>query len=65
MATLTKAHDELFRRTLDEAYQSFDDLYEHCSQQRMLFGDNYISALATIRIPFRSRSFTPSPWAVA
>jgi len=35
MATLKKAHDELFRRTPDEAYQSFDDLYEHCSQQRM------------------------------
>ena len=28
MATLKKAHDELFRRTPDEAYESFDELYE-------------------------------------
>lgn len=35
MATLKKAHDELFRRTPDEAYESFDDLYEHCSRQRL------------------------------
>ena len=35
MATLKTAHDELFRRTPDEAYQSFDDLYEHCSKQRL------------------------------
>ncbi|MEZ6100639.1 MAG: DUF932 domain-containing protein [Pirellulaceae bacterium] len=35
MATLKKAHDELFRRTPDEAYKSFDDLYDHCSRQRL------------------------------
>jgi hypothetical protein len=35
MATLKKAHDELFRRTPDEAYESFDDLYGHCSRQRL------------------------------
>ncbi|QDV83707.1 DUF932 domain-containing protein [Planctomycetes bacterium TBK1r] len=35
MATLKKAHDELFRRTPDEAYQSFDEMYEHCSKQRL------------------------------
>ena len=35
MATLKKAHDELFRRTPDEAYESFDALYEHCSRQRL------------------------------
>lgn len=34
MATLKTAHNELFRRTPDEVYQSFDDLYDHCSQQR-------------------------------
>lgn len=35
MATLKKAHQELFRRTPDEAYESFDDLYEYCSKQRL------------------------------
>ena len=35
MATLKKAHDELFRRTPDEAYGSFNDLYEQCSKQRL------------------------------
>ena len=39
MAILKKAHSELFRRTPDEAYKSFDDLYEHCSQQRLLSED--------------------------
>lgn len=39
MATLRKAHDELFRRTPDEAYESFDDLYEHCSNQRLQSAD--------------------------
>ncbi len=35
MATLTKAHNELFRRSPDESYDSFDELYEHCSKQRL------------------------------
>ena len=35
MATLKKAHQELFRRTPDEAYESFDDLYDYCSKQRL------------------------------
>ncbi|HBE67042.1 MAG TPA: DUF932 domain-containing protein [Planctomycetaceae bacterium] len=35
MATLKKAHDELFRRTPDETYDSFDDLYDNCSRQRL------------------------------
>ena len=34
MATLTKAHQELFRRTPDECFGSFDDLYQHCSRLR-------------------------------
>jgi len=34
MATLTKAHDELFRRRPDECFDSFDDLYEHCERQQ-------------------------------
>lgn len=35
MATLAKAHNELFKRSPDEVYQSFDDLYEHCARQRL------------------------------
>ena len=34
MATLTKAHQELFRRSPDECFESFDDLYRHCVRQR-------------------------------
>ncbi len=30
MQNLTKAHDELFRRTPDECYPSLEALYEHC-----------------------------------
>ncbi len=34
MATLTKAHEELFRRSPDEVFATYDDLYAHCDQQR-------------------------------
>jgi hypothetical protein len=34
MATLTKAHDELFKRGPDECFASFDTLHQHCSRQR-------------------------------
>jgi len=34
MATLEKAHKELFKRRPDEVFASYDDLYAHCSQQR-------------------------------
>ena len=34
MATLTKAHQELFKRGPDECFESFDDLYDHCAEQR-------------------------------
>ena len=34
MATLNKAHQELFKRGPDECYRSFDDLYQYCSQQK-------------------------------
>ena len=34
MATLTKAHEELFNRMPDECYDSFETLYEHCDAQR-------------------------------
>ena len=34
MATLTKAHQELFRRTPDECFDSFERLHAYCAQQR-------------------------------
>ena len=34
MATLNRAHQELFKRGPDECYRSFDDLYQYCSQQK-------------------------------
>ncbi len=34
MATLTRAHQELFRRMPDECFSSFDDLYEQCRLDR-------------------------------
>lgn len=34
MATLTKANQELFRRTPDECFASFEALYEHCARLR-------------------------------
>ena len=34
MATLKKAHDELYKRDPDEIFQSFADLQAHCDRQR-------------------------------
>lgn len=34
MTTLTKAHEELFRRCPDECFESLDSLYSHCSRSR-------------------------------
>lgn len=34
MATLTKAHNELFKRNPDECFSSYDELYAHCDGQR-------------------------------
>ncbi len=34
MVELKRAHDELFRRTADECFDTFDDLYEHCCMER-------------------------------
>ena len=34
MATLTRAHEELFKRRPDECFQSFDDLHALCVQSR-------------------------------
>lgn len=36
MVNLTKAHDELFRRTADERFESLQELIEHCQDQRKL-----------------------------
>ncbi len=34
MATLTRAHQELFRRTPDECFESFESLYARCKRDR-------------------------------
>ena len=34
MATLTKAHQELFKRGPDECFSSIDELHQHCFRQR-------------------------------
>ncbi len=34
MATLTRAHQELFARTPDECFDSFDGLHQHCERQK-------------------------------
>jgi len=34
MATLTKAHQELFRRKPDEIFSSFQSLYDRCAKDR-------------------------------
>lgn len=34
MTTLTRANQELFRRTPDESFSTFEDLLEHCKRQR-------------------------------
>lgn len=34
MATLTRAHNELFRRNPDERFTTFAELYEHCESEK-------------------------------
>ncbi len=34
MASLTRAHQELFRRRPDECFESLESLYEHCARER-------------------------------
>lgn len=34
MSTLDKAHKELFKRKEDETFETFEELYEFCCQQR-------------------------------
>lgn len=39
MATLKKAHDELFRRTPDETFRTFEELRTHCEQEKQYSHD--------------------------
>ena len=39
MVTLTKAHEELFKRGPDESFESFDDLCRHCTLERDFSND--------------------------
>ena len=39
MATLKAAHKELFRRSPDEVFASYDELYTHCDGQRQASSD--------------------------
>ena len=41
MANLTRAHDELFRRTEDERFSSLRDLCEHCQQEKQFSEDRW------------------------
>ena len=41
MRNLTRAHNELFRRTPDEIYESLGELTEHCHQQRERSADQW------------------------
>ena len=43
MANLTKAHEELFRRTPDEIFDSLESLQAHCSQARQQSTDRWIA----------------------
>ena len=42
MATLTRANQELFRRTPDECFPSFDSLYSHCASTRQNSQDRWV-----------------------
>lgn len=41
MATLTAAHKELFKRSPDEVFTSYEDLYAHCDQARQESSDRW------------------------
>lgn len=49
MTTLTKAHEELYRRSPDETFATMQDLWDHCYRQRERSQDRWHapSALAT------------------
>ncbi len=42
MATLNRAHQELFRRAPDECFDSFEALYERCQSDRLLSEDRWV-----------------------
>lgn len=42
MATLTRAHQELFRRTPDECFTSFESLYNYCAKAREDSHDSWV-----------------------
>ena len=44
MTNLTKAHEELFRRSPDETFASFDALREHCNRSRSGSEDHWVAA---------------------
>lgn len=39
MATLTRASEQLFERTPDERFESFQDLWEHCQREKRISTD--------------------------
>ena len=39
MATLTRASQQLFERSPDERFQSFQALWEHCQQEKQFSSD--------------------------
>ena len=67
MATLTRAHQELFRRTPDECFPSFDSLYKKCADDHIASDDLWsrpqdveISGMSVIRalVPY---TWSPAP----
>lgn len=42
MVTLSRAHQELFRRTPDECFSSFESLYRHCAETRDASEDRWV-----------------------
>ncbi len=42
MATLNRAHQELFRRMPDECFDSFDALYDRCRSDQELSEDLWV-----------------------
>ncbi len=68
MATLTRAHQELFRRTPDECFPSFDSLYKKCADDHIASDDLWsrpqdveISHDLTLRID-GSSAFNLTDW---
>ncbi len=43
MPTLTRAHEELFRRTPDEQFETLDSLIEHCRHTRSCSEDQWLN----------------------